>query len=65
MWNANEKLWHITVQNTQTGETFEETANIVVAARGQLNEVNWPHIPGLEKFQGKLVHSAEWDERWA
>ena len=63
VWDADDKQWHITVQNTSTGETFEESANIVIAARGQLNEVNWPQLPGLDKFQGKLLHSAEWDER--
>ncbi|EON97799.1 putative wd domain-containing protein [Phaeoacremonium minimum UCRPA7] len=64
VWDADDKQWHITVQNTSTGETFEESANIVIAARGQLNEVNWPQLPGLDKFQGKLLHSAEWDESY-
>jgi cation diffusion facilitator CzcD-associated flavoprotein CzcO len=22
----------------------------------------WPNVEGLEKFRGKLVHSANWDE---
>lgn len=45
-----------------TGEKFEDTADILVPARGQLNEVNWPDVPGLDKFKGKLLHSAEWDD---
>ena len=53
----------VTVTNTATGEVFEDKADILIPARGQLNEVNWPDLPGLDKFQGKLLHSAEWDDR--
>lgn len=24
----------------------------------------WPDIPGLDSFQGKLLHSARWDETY-
>lgn len=62
-WNAEVKKWTVQVQNTGTGETFEEhDIDFVITARGQLNEVAWPQVPGLETFRGKLLHSAEWDE---
>lgn len=61
-WNADTKKWTVQVHKT-TGETFEENdIDFVLTARGQLNEVAWPQVPGLEKFRGKLLHSAEWDE---
>lgn len=25
----------------------------------------WPDIPGLDKFQGKVMHSGDWDTRCA
>lgn len=53
---------HITVEHTDTGEEFEEDADILIAARGNLNEFKWPDIKGLESFKGKLMHSAAWDE---
>lgn len=62
VWDAAAKKWTVKVQKTDTAETFEETVDVVITARGQLNEVSWPEVPGLEKFQGKLLHSAEWDE---
>jgi cation diffusion facilitator CzcD-associated flavoprotein CzcO len=52
----------ITVTNLATGEIFEDKADVLITARGQLNEVNWPNVPGMDKFQGKLLHSAEWDD---
>lgn len=47
----------------QSGETFEDTANLLISARGGLNQVSWPDIKGLKDFGGKLMHSGQWDER--
>lgn len=52
----------IQIQKTDSGEVFDETVDVIITARGQLNEVSWPQVPGLEKYRGKLLHSAEWDE---
>lgn len=46
-----------------TGEVFNKTANVLVSARGGLNDISWPKIDGLWDFKGKLMHSASWDER--
>lgn len=62
-WDGEAKKWAVRVQKVDTGETFEEhDIDFVVTARGQLNEVAWPQVPGLERFRGKLLHSAEWDD---
>ena len=53
----------MTVKNLQTGETFDKAANVVISARGSLNEISWPQISGLWDFKGKIMHSADWDER--
>ena len=31
-------------------------------ATGNLNKWCWPKLPGLEKFQGDLIHPANWKE---
>jgi cation diffusion facilitator CzcD-associated flavoprotein CzcO len=36
-------------------------ADVLVDATGPLHIKNIPPIPGLETFEGKLFHSAEWD----
>lgn len=38
------------------------TARHLVAASGGLVTPKKPDIPGLDEFQGKVMHSAEWDE---
>ncbi|KAI3398294.1 hypothetical protein diail_9517 [Diaporthe ilicicola] len=62
-WSAATRKWTVQVQKTDTGETFEEPdIDFVITARGQLNEVAWPQVQGLDRFRGKLLHSAEWDD---
>ncbi|KAK0730810.1 hypothetical protein B0H67DRAFT_474490 [Lasiosphaeris hirsuta] len=60
-WDSEKKLWCIQVLNLATGETIDDTANVLVTARGQLNEIKWPPIPGLENFKGRKMHSGAWD----
>lgn len=43
---------------------FEERCNVLITARGQLNNINWPAVDGLDTFKGKLMHSAAWDESY-
>lgn len=42
------------------GETEEHVFNAVITAVGQLSRPAWPNIPGLDRFEGKVFHSAEW-----
>lgn len=52
------------MEKTDTGEVMTEEADIVVAARGNLNDIAWPEIHGLETFKGKMMHSAAWDPEY-
>jgi cation diffusion facilitator CzcD-associated flavoprotein CzcO len=54
-WDDEEQLWRI---ETSAGSL---TADVVVSAAGGLSEPKLPPIPGVESFEGKLMHSAEWD----
>ncbi|KAK0668115.1 hypothetical protein QBC41DRAFT_394523 [Cercophora samala] len=60
-WDSVAKKWTVKVHNISTGETFTDSANILVTARGQLSEPSWPSIPGLDSFTGKIMHSGSWD----
>lgn len=63
IWNAETKKWTIQVERTDTGEKFEENdVDVLITARGLLNEPSWPNVPGMDKYRGKLLHSAEWDD---
>ncbi len=55
-WHEDEKHWTVTVAG---GRQF--TAPIVIWATGSLSEPAIPAFPGLEKFRGKVFHSAQWE----
>ncbi len=38
------------------------TAEVLVCATGPLDEPMVPPVPGLDRFRGKVMHSARWDE---
>jgi cation diffusion facilitator CzcD-associated flavoprotein CzcO len=37
------------------------TARVVIGAVGPLHRFSLPKIPGLDRFRGKVIHSARWD----
>ncbi|CAD5109594.1 flavin-containing monooxygenase [Zestomonas carbonaria] len=51
-----EGLWRVT---STAGETF--AARALVSACGQLNRPLYPRLPGIERFQGEVFHSARWN----
>ncbi|KAL4886057.1 putative flavin-binding monooxygenase [Aspergillus karnatakaensis] len=54
--------WVILVRYLQTGEVVVDEGDILLSCTGPLNAWQWPSIPGLHGFEGKLLHSASWDE---
>ena len=48
--------WHIS-----TSKGNSDCADFVIAATGVLHHPRIPHIDGMEKFKGKIFHSARWD----
>ena len=59
-WDDAASMWHVRVR---TADGVEETldARAVVTAVGQLNRPRYPDIPGLDRFEGPMFHSARWD----
>jgi 4-hydroxyacetophenone monooxygenase len=49
-----------TADNAQSVEHFQ--ANAIICAVGQLNRPAIPKLPGLEHYQGQVVHTAQWPE---
>jgi cation diffusion facilitator CzcD-associated flavoprotein CzcO len=54
-WNDDERRWEI-----QTGDGLLR-ARVLIAGMGPLAEPKVPDIPGLDRFEGKTMHSARWD----
>ncbi|RKH60412.1 NAD(P)/FAD-dependent oxidoreductase [Corallococcus aberystwythensis] len=58
-WDVTARRW---VLETPHGVL---TADVFVAAVGTLSEPVIPPLPGLERFRGKVMHSARWDVSYA
>lgn len=54
-WSADEQRWLI---ETSAGAF---SADVLVSGMGPLTEPKLPDVPGLERFEGKTMHSSRWD----
>ncbi|RKP52650.1 flavin-containing monooxygenase [Trinickia fusca] len=55
-------VWRLDLATGRSGATHEQVeADVVIAANGPLSRPALPRIAGLERFEGKLFHSARWD----
>ncbi|MFF5988105.1 flavin-containing monooxygenase [Prauserella flavalba] len=55
-WDADENRWYV---STSGGDEF--AGRYLVAGVGALHLPQIPDLPGIERFQGRSFHSAEWD----
>jgi len=55
-WDEEHQRWQL---GTTRGPL---TARVLIAAPGPLAEPKLPPIPGLERFQGTVFHSARWED---
>lgn len=63
-WDSETKKWRVSVQKLdgEDARTFEDTADVLIMARGGLNHIAWPQIEGLKTFGGEIMHSAAWKD---
>jgi cation diffusion facilitator CzcD-associated flavoprotein CzcO len=54
-WDEDRERWEL---ETSRGEL---TAGVLISAAGALAEPAVPDLPGLDRFQGRVFHSARWD----
>ena len=55
-WDESIERWRVT---TDRGDDLR--ARFVIMAMGPINTPKVPRVAGLEKFQGKMFHTARWD----
>ncbi|MHC3003004.1 flavin-containing monooxygenase [Gordonia sp. GN26] len=58
-WDEDEGRWII--DTARDGKTEQIRARVMIGGVGPLCEPNLPDIEGIESFEGKIVHSARWD----
>ncbi|KAF9775988.1 hypothetical protein IL306_005876 [Fusarium sp. DS 682] len=61
VWDDDTGKWRLEILQGHSRDIVQEEADIVINATGFLSKWTWPTIAGLDKFKGKLVHTAAWD----
>lgn len=66
-WDQDVGVWNVELETSSADGVKSRQSletEVVISATGLLNKWKWPSIAGLDKFQGKLLHSADWDSSW-
>ncbi|KAJ4298057.1 hypothetical protein N0V90_005956 [Kalmusia sp. IMI 367209] len=63
-WDDAVAKWNVTVKSLTTGELIHDQSDVLISARGNLNNPSWPDIEGLNTFKGEVMHSAKWNEEY-
>ena len=58
-YHEKECLWHVTLKDGR-----QISCQYLIFASGPLHVPQIPHIKGIEKFQGKVFHSSQWDHQY-
>ncbi|OQO06048.1 hypothetical protein B0A48_08636 [Cryoendolithus antarcticus] len=60
-WDEERGVWKFKVRDLATHAVIDDQAEFFINAGGVLNQWKWPAIPGLHDFEGKLMHSANYE----
>ena len=63
-WSSTEKLWRVDATDFDTGETKRFSTSFLWACQGYYHHEQGytPDWPGMEDFQGQIVHPQTWPE---
>ncbi len=63
-WSSPDKRWTIEATDTATGETRRFTANFLWMCQGYYrhSEGYTPEWPGMDRYQGQVVHPQSWPQ---
>ena len=60
-WDSDRGGYHVGVHDLANNTHHEDYCDILINAGGILNAWRWPAIPGLDKYKGTLLHTANYD----
>lgn len=63
-WSETTSQWYTQIRDLNSDIAFEDSADVLMTGEGVLNHWTWPSIPGLQEFNGPLLHSADWDPQF-
>ncbi|TPX15229.1 uncharacterized protein E0L32_004506 [Thyridium curvatum] len=61
-WDHNIGGYDVKIRDLANGVIVSDHCDILINASGILNNWKWPAIPGLNKYKGTLLHTANWDD---
>jgi cation diffusion facilitator CzcD-associated flavoprotein CzcO len=59
-WDDDAQVWQVALTG---GETL--SAQFLIAATGFLSQPRTPDIPGIDTFNGRIIHAADWDDSYS
>lgn len=59
-WDEDASHWVVSLRG---GETL--VARFLIAATGYLSQPRMPDIPGIDTFEGRVMHAAKWDDGYS
>ncbi|KAL6242616.1 hypothetical protein RBB50_010262 [Rhinocladiella similis] len=62
-WQQETGEWLVKLKQTNADGTtrlFEDRCHVLLHGTGILNNFKWPNIEGMEKFKGRIIHTARW-----
>jgi cation diffusion facilitator CzcD-associated flavoprotein CzcO len=64
-WSSDDACWLAEVQRTDLGSTIRISADWIFAGTGyyRYDAGYLPELPGLQDFQGRVVHPQQWPDR--
>lgn len=60
-WDAQKGGYDVKIKDNANGVVISDHCDILINGSGILNNWRWPAIPGLDKYKGTLLHTANWD----
>lgn len=62
VWNQEKGGYDVSILDVKSGQNIVDHCDILINASGILNAWRWPAIPGLDKYKGPILHTANWDD---
>lgn len=67
-WSEEKAKWIVRIRRTNptTKETveFEDEAEFLITSTGRFSSPLLPGIPGIDKFEGRIIHTSAWDNEF-
>ncbi|KAF9449468.1 FAD/NAD(P)-binding domain-containing protein [Macrolepiota fuliginosa MF-IS2] len=60
-WDNEKGQWNVEVTDVDTGNITRDWCHFLINGSGVLNSWKWPNIPGIDKFEGNIMHTAKYD----